>query len=148
MWLLSTSRAELHYFPSPEAVPEGYAILSHVWGQISEEQTFQDVQQAQWMANISSKYHTIRLILRYTSTLHIISLGVNPRDLVSHKIRKFCITAEKYGYRWAWVDTCCIDKTSSAELSEGINSMFRYYSLSQVVYAVYTVFLIVLLTLR
>jgi len=26
-----------------------------------------------------------------------------------------------------WVDTCCIDKTSSAELAEAINSMFRWY---------------------
>lgn len=30
--------------------------------------------------------------------------------------------------RWAWIDTCCIDKRSSAELSEAINSMFRWYS--------------------
>jgi len=26
-----------------------------------------------------------------------------------------------------WVDTCCIDKSSSAELSEAINSMFHWY---------------------
>src|SRR5437764_7184434 len=29
---------------------------------------------------------------------------------------------------WVWVDTCCIDKTSSAELSEAINSMFGWYN--------------------
>ncbi|KAI0441647.1 heterokaryon incompatibility protein-domain-containing protein [Xylaria telfairii] len=29
---------------------------------------------------------------------------------------------------YAWVDTCCIDKSSSAELSEAINSMFQWYS--------------------
>ncbi|KAK4494325.1 hypothetical protein PRZ48_014623 [Zasmidium cellare] len=28
---------------------------------------------------------------------------------------------------WVWVDTCCIDKRSSSELSESINSMARYY---------------------
>lgn len=53
MWLLSTDRAELHYFASPEAVPEGYAILSHVWGQ--EEQTFQDVQRIRSEANHSGE---------------------------------------------------------------------------------------------
>jgi hypothetical protein len=26
-----------------------------------------------------------------------------------------------------WVDTCCIDKSSSAELTEAINSMYRWY---------------------
>jgi hypothetical protein len=30
-------------------------------------------------------------------------------------------------YEWIWIDTCCIDKTSSAELSEAINSMYRWY---------------------
>ena len=53
MWLLSTDRAELHYFASPEVVPEGYAILSHVWGQ--EEQTFQDVQRIRSEANHSGE---------------------------------------------------------------------------------------------
>jgi hypothetical protein len=34
-----------------------------------------------------------------------------------------------------WIDTCCIDKTSSAELSEAINSMYMWYQNSQVCYA-------------
>jgi Heterokaryon incompatibility protein (HET) len=39
------------------------------------------------------------------------------------------------GYRYIWVDTCCIDKTSSAELSEAINSMFCWYREAEVCYA-------------
>jgi hypothetical protein len=31
-----------------------------------------------------------------------------------------------------WIDSCCIDKTSSSELSEAINSMFNWYRNSQV----------------
>ncbi|THV48963.1 hypothetical protein BGAL_0218g00060 [Botrytis galanthina] len=38
-------------------------------------------------------------------------------------------------YDWVWVDTCCIDKSSSAELSEAINSMYRWYEESAVCYA-------------
>ncbi|KAI6007976.1 hypothetical protein EDC04DRAFT_2582345, partial [Pisolithus marmoratus] len=30
-------------------------------------------------------------------------------------------------YLWAWSDTCCIDKDSSAELQEAIGSMFVWY---------------------
>ena len=30
-------------------------------------------------------------------------------------------------YNWIWIDTCCVDKTSSAELSEAINSMYAWY---------------------
>ncbi|KAI6011604.1 hypothetical protein EDC04DRAFT_3145741 [Pisolithus marmoratus] len=43
------------------------------------------------------------------------------------KLQKFCLTAFKRGYLWAWSDTCCIDKTSSAELQEAIGSMFGWY---------------------
>lgn len=42
--------------------------------------------------------------------------------------------ARKDGYQWVWIDTCCIDKSSSAELQEAINSMFNWYRLPKVCY--------------
>ncbi len=112
MWLLNTARAEVKFFPTPESVPGGYAALSHVWDE--QEQTFQDLQalRAQCAAD-----------------------GTNPRDLVCDKIREFCVLAERGGHEWGWADMCCIDKTSSTDLSEAITSMYRYYSLADVCYA-------------
>ncbi|KAG6380587.1 hypothetical protein JVT61DRAFT_4951 [Boletus reticuloceps] len=49
-----------------------------------------------------------------------------------HKLIKFCEKAAQFGCRLAWSDTCCIDKTSSAELDEAIRSMFRWYRLAHV----------------
>ncbi|KAH7370391.1 heterokaryon incompatibility protein-domain-containing protein [Rhexocercosporidium sp. MPI-PUGE-AT-0058] len=43
------------------------------------------------------------------------------------KITRMCKVAWEQGYKYAWVDTCCIDKQSSAELTESINSMFQWY---------------------
>ena len=40
------------------------------------------------------------------------------------KIEKSCELAKNDGYEYIWIDTCCIDKSSSAELSEAINSMY------------------------
>jgi hypothetical protein len=51
------------------------------------------------------------------------------------KIRYTCEQALRDGPRYVWIDTCCIDKTSSAELSEAINSMFEWYAQSTVCYA-------------
>ncbi|KAH0439385.1 het domain protein [Colletotrichum camelliae] len=48
------------------------------------------------------------------------------------KIATTCELALKEGLDYAWVDTCCIDKTSSAELSEAINAMFVWYRASAV----------------
>lgn len=51
------------------------------------------------------------------------------------KIEGCCRQAQKDGLSYVWVDTCCIDKTSSTELSEAINSMFHWYEAAKVCYA-------------
>ncbi|KAE9364736.1 HET-domain-containing protein [Stipitochalara longipes BDJ] len=51
------------------------------------------------------------------------------------KIQRCCAQAQSDGWQYAWIDSCCIDKTSSAELSEAINSMYSWYKNSQVCYA-------------
>ncbi|KAG2353051.1 WD40-repeat-containing domain protein [Suillus spraguei] len=43
------------------------------------------------------------------------------------KLQSFCNVARDVGYRWAWMDTCCIDKKSNTELQESVNSMFVWY---------------------
>ena len=77
-----------------------YVILSHTWR--DGEVTFKDI------ANLD---HACQLE------------GFD-------KIRGTCAWALRFGFKYAWVDTCCIDKSSSAELSEAINSMFYWYQKS------------------
>ena len=43
------------------------------------------------------------------------------------KLQSFCLACCRHKYLWAWSDTCCIDKESSAELQEAIGSMFSWY---------------------
>jgi hypothetical protein len=43
------------------------------------------------------------------------------------KLQSFCKVARKAGYRWAWVDTCCIDQNNNVELQKSLNSMFNWY---------------------
>ncbi|KAH9911279.1 HET-domain-containing protein [Epithele typhae] len=112
MWLLSTDRAELHYFSSPDQVPGGYAILSHLWDD-----------------------HELSLRELRALTTECAQMGTNPRDRVPRKLRMACTLARQHGYAWLWADTCCIDKTSQTELSEALNAMFRFYALSAICYA-------------
>lgn len=51
------------------------------------------------------------------------------------KILDCCKLADSEGFQYVWVDTCCIDKSSSVELSESINSMFQWYRDSRICYA-------------
>jgi hypothetical protein len=51
------------------------------------------------------------------------------------KIKALCEKAKEHQYDWVWIDTCAIDKTSSAELSEAINSMYQWYQQAIICYA-------------
>ncbi|CZR69502.1 related to beta transducin-like protein [Phialocephala subalpina] len=79
-----------------------YAILSHTWG--DGEVSFQD------MADIERAR----------------------KKQGFWKIERTCQLALDRNIEYAWVDTCCIDKSSSAELTEAINSMFRWYKQSHI----------------
>ena len=79
------------------AIPR-YAILSHTWGPDSEEVTFGDL---------------------------VDGLG---RSKAGYSKIMFCgKQAARDGLQYFWVDTCCINKLSNTELSEAINSIFRWY---------------------
>ncbi|RFU32298.1 hypothetical protein B7463_g4011, partial [Scytalidium lignicola] len=107
MRLLCTKTLELKEF-SGNTIPR-YAILSHTWYE-GQEVTLPDLQSPEKRRLIMAKQEYA-------------------------KIKKTCDRALKDGLDYAWVDTCCIDKTSSAELSEAINSMMGWYERSDVCYA-------------
>ena len=50
------------------------------------------------------------------------------------KVQDCSSVARANGFKYVWIDTCCIDKTSSVELSEAINSMYRWYQEADVCY--------------
>ena len=50
------------------------------------------------------------------------------------KIRLCADEAKKNKLEYFWVDTCCINKQSSAELSEAINSMYNWYQGAKICY--------------
>lgn len=105
MRLINTTTLLLEDFRLRQ-VPERYAILSHTW--TGEEVTYQEF--------------------------------INPTAETAAKegylkIAQACRLARADQLDYIWIDTCCIDKTSSAELSEAINSMFQWYQNAWVCYA-------------
>ena len=56
--------------------------------------------------------------------------GTGTKKVGYEKIRFCAEQAKRDGLQYFWVDTCCIDKSNSAELAEAINSMFRWYRMS------------------
>ncbi|KAI4230128.1 MAG: hypothetical protein L6R36_000241 [Xanthoria steineri] len=101
--------------------PDGvkYAILSHKW--FESEISFQDFQNLKDVekANMKRPHESLQ------QNQH---MGIG-------KIAWSASIARKQGLNYIWIDTCCIDKTSSAELSESINSMWKWYRLAVECYA-------------
>ncbi|KAL8781835.1 MAG: hypothetical protein Q9213_005837 [Squamulea squamosa] len=81
-----------------------YAILSHRWSADDDEVSFEDIRQFRDLSN---------------------KKGLS-------KLKGFCEVALLEGCRYGWVDTCCINKGDLSELSEAINSMYRWYQGSQI----------------
>lgn len=110
MHLLKTDTYEVIYV---SGTTPRYAILSHRWE--SEEITFRNME-SEALRNLSS-----------TS----ISDGL---QLSAAKIRGACALARQQQFDYIWIDTCCIDKSSSEELRAGLNSMFKWYREAAVCY--------------
>ena len=75
----------------------------------------------------------------YTEIIELAKMAKGERNKIRErdgyqKILQSCKQAKMDEYEWLWVDTCCIDKRSSAELSEAINSMYRWYENSGICY--------------
>jgi hypothetical protein len=124
-----------------------YAILSHRWGQ--EEVSLQEWNRVReieakmqtitthvafgaprhkndyYHESLREQYHELReeraAVKRKTGYSKIVSCV---RVVRNQKIRR---GEEVHSCGFVWIDTCCIDKTNNAELSEAINSMFRWY---------------------
>ncbi|KKP05803.1 hypothetical protein THAR02_02087 [Trichoderma harzianum] len=105
MRLINVETLKLEEFLDYRAPP--YAILSHTWGDDYEEPSFRDVEDG----------------------------NINKPGIGSAKFRGCCRQAAEDGLVYAWIDTCCIDKTNLVELSEAINSMFRWYQRASICYA-------------
>ncbi|KAI0163665.1 heterokaryon incompatibility protein-domain-containing protein, partial [Pestalotiopsis sp. NC0098] len=102
---VNTLKLEEHFQQTP------YAILSHRWRD-GEEILYQDIAD-------SGLVEALR----------------KAKKSGYDKIIATCHQAKLAGITYIWVDTCCIDKSNSAELSEEINSMYRYYQDAHVCYA-------------
>ncbi|KAI0767520.1 hypothetical protein C8Q74DRAFT_1204091, partial [Fomes fomentarius] len=151
MRLLDAKTGQFRFVHDPRSVR--YAIISHTWSQ-EGEQTYQDMLEIQNTGVHTANHPSTedRECAHHASCSshdHVPSLGSDmPSDpdhdhaslpgcilhnpQTAHKARMACILAQLHSIDLVWLDSCCIDKASSAELSEAINSMYEWYEISAV----------------
>ena len=118
MWLLNAHTKCIEEFYDVD-VPK-YAILSHTWSK--SELLFKDMQQMK-EDDAETAWQP-----EWWDALH------RRAPAKTDKVSGCCTQAIKDGLEYVWIDTCCIDKRSSAELSEAINSMYAWYRRAKVCY--------------
>ncbi|TGZ78190.1 HET-domain-containing protein [Ascodesmis nigricans] len=104
MRLIRCNTLKLETFNNDDQVPP-FAILSHCWGTV--EITFADIMNEPDRPDPES--------------------DIGPTDKWEKVWMAAKTAKEVYNLEYIWVDTCCIDKSSSAELTEAINSMWNWY---------------------
>ncbi|RDX56963.1 HET-domain-containing protein [Lentinus brumalis] len=120
MRLLNTRTGEFIWVENPHQVR--YATLSHVWCKDPRRETsYHDM--VHFQEEVRSSRERGEMLLEDA----VLSKA-------SYKVRGACALARADGIDWLWVDTCCIDKASSAELEGAINAMYTWYSASTVCY--------------
>lgn len=127
MRLLDTATGEFRWIDSPLDKP--YAILSHTWD--GAEQSHHNI------VNIRITLEARGALPNGDSTgleADAPRVSILSSSDVAEKVRRACAIAQADGYELIWIDSCCIDKTSSAELSEAINSMYSWYRHAEVCY--------------
>lgn len=150
---LDTFTGEFVSHSDPRMVP--YAILSHTWRSENEgdEQSFNDLTTFQRAVDSECRRVQERAIeelkrpgleiLKPSQLKGAIPSSNNPPSCIStifshprlsDKTKSICKVARTAGYRLLWIDSNCIDKSSSAELSEAINSTCEWYRLADVCY--------------
>ncbi|KAF6813875.1 het domain protein [Colletotrichum musicola] len=122
MWLIHTTTLKLSEFHGDPH--EGYAILSHTWGK--DEVTFAEFRDHGAAAEFRNQTTTPAETARRRRVLATSGYA---------KISGAASLSRSHGLQYLWVDTCCINKTSSAELSESINSMYRWYRNARLCFA-------------
>ncbi|KAL1944197.1 hypothetical protein VTO73DRAFT_3382 [Trametes versicolor] len=147
---IDTHTGQFHWVEDPSTVI--YAILSHTWRPRSEggEQSYTEIQKL-WNDTRKDRTPgdelggedsstTLQPDVLYSAPLDPpsepipTSHSILSHSHISEKIKGICKVARENGYRLIWIDSCCIDKSSSAELAEAINSMFQLYKLADVCY--------------
>ncbi|KAK4554900.1 hypothetical protein LTR86_008048 [Recurvomyces mirabilis] len=128
MRLLNTSTLEFREFVDPPP----YVILSHRWG--DDEVSYEEFVLTrrpfeQLPPYLADEVTEIRRRKGYKKILDFAARADNPLPSeddywLYRKLR----WKNSFRFDWCWIDTCCIDKKSSAELSEAINSMWQWYS--------------------
>lgn len=155
---LDTVTGDFVWKNGPQDFP--YAILSHTWRLESKggEQSYAEVcaiQNEVYAEVWKQRKLSVAVVqeIRTIGATRPSALGYAPRRTsrssfkaptrlwtifahpkLSKKVLAACRHARRAGYWLLWIDACCIDKSSSAELSEAINSMYDWYRLADVCY--------------
>ena len=107
-----------------EALPIFNELVSSMTAGSDDTRIWSEVMGFYRYVMLSHKWEDGEPLFREVKHLTVYELEVSPTNM---KLQSFCTLVRSLGFRWAWSDTCCIDKTDSVVLQESLVATFSWY---------------------
>ncbi|KAF8550383.1 hypothetical protein OG21DRAFT_1514089 [Imleria badia] len=107
-----------------EALPIYSELLSSMTRRLDRPRICGAVEEFYRYVMLSHRWDYNEPLFQKVEDISIYKLAASPGNT---KLQKFCSFVHSFGFRWAWSDTCCVDKTNHVVLQESLVAMFTWY---------------------
>ena len=107
-----------------EVLPIFNELTSSMTTRVDKARIRSEVKRFYRYVMLSHKWEDGEPLFREVEHLTVYELEVSPTNM---KLQSFCTLVRSFGFRWAWSDTCCIDKGNNVVLQESLVAMFTWY---------------------
>ncbi|KAF8548243.1 hypothetical protein OG21DRAFT_789639 [Imleria badia] len=107
-----------------EELPIYGKLVSSMVTQLDRTRIYREVKQFYRYVMLSHKWEEDEPLLQKVENISVYDLEPSPANM---KLRNFCWLVRSLGFRWAWSDTCCVDKSNNVVLQESLVAMFTWY---------------------
>ena len=126
--LIDTSTGKIHSRDARESMFESSSVckelISSMTTHISRSRIKRVVREYFQYVVLSHRWEDNEPLFREVVHITVYDLKDSPTH---DKLQTYCKIAQNAGFRWAWSDTCCINKADEFVLRQSLVAMFRWY---------------------
>ena len=107
-----------------EALPIFNELVSSMTDEVDHAWIWREVKEFYRYVMFSHRWEHGEPLFEEVERVTVYNLGASRGNI---KLHTFCYLVHSLGFRWAWSDTCCIDKENNVVLQESLVAMFAWY---------------------
>ena len=113
-----------HQVEAFEALPIFNELVSSMTNEVDRTRIWREVKEFYQYVMFSHRWEYDEPLFQEVERVTVYKLKASRGNI---KLQTFCSLVHSFGFRWAWSDTCCIDKENNVVLQESLVAMFAWY---------------------